>query len=314
VARMQLGDHDGIDDLIRGMAAAKAQGLLFERAIIQWDYVANLMDLAGAEDALEACMHALDEARRTGAQLWALAFRAGLIQRQYFTGDWDEALGEADGLQTTLLEAEDSLDLMVMQGPRAAMLAAKGQPEEAIEAVEWLLEQGRAAEMSWLAAYALVAAAAVRFGLGQPEAVRELLGELATHDVIDYTEFVPAVVRMAVAVGSIELARQITRDNTPLSPLREHEQVTCRALLAEQNRDHEAAAAGFADAAARWHEFGVPYEEAQALLGQGRCLAALGRAPEAAPVLEQGREIFERLGAKPALAETDELMQQVASA
>jgi len=35
---------------------------------------------------------------------------------------------------------------------------------------------------------------------------------------------------------------------------------------------------------------------------------ALGRAPEAAPVLEQAREIFAKLKAKPALAETDELL------
>jgi len=34
----------------------------------------------------------------------------------------------------------------------------------------------------------------------------------------------------------------------------------------------------------------------------------------AVPVLEQAREIFARLGAKPALAETDELMQQASSA
>jgi len=162
--------------------------------------------------------------------------------------------------------------------------------------------------MSWLAAYALVAAAAVRFELGQPEVVRELLGELATHDVIDYTEFVPAVVRMAVAVGNLELARQITRDNTPLSPLREHEQVTCRALLAEHSRDHEVAAAGFAEAASRWHGFGVPNEEAHALLGQGRCLVTLGRAPEAVAPLAAAREIFARLGAKPALAETEALL------
>ena len=50
----------------------------------------------------------------------------------------------------------------------------------------------------------------------------------------------------------------------------------------------------------------MPYEEAQALLGQGRCLVALGKAPEAAAPLAAAREIFARLGAKPALAETDE--------
>jgi hypothetical protein len=52
----------------------------------------------------------------------------------------------------------------------------------------------------------------------------------------------------------------------------------------------------------------MPYEEAQALLGQGRCLVALGRAPEAAPVLEGARRIFARLKARPALTETDALL------
>jgi len=45
-------------------------------------------------------------------------------------------------------------------------------------------------------------------------------------------------------------------------------------------------------------------------LGQGRCLVALGRAPEAAAPLVAAREIFSRLGAKPALAETDEWLQK----
>jgi hypothetical protein len=55
----------------------------------------------------------------------------------------------------------------------------------------------------------------------------------------------------------------------------------------------------------------VPYEEAQALLGRGRCLLALGRAPEAAQPLREAREIFARLGARPALEETDALLEQV---
>ena len=90
--------------------------------------------------------------------------------------------------------------------------------------------------------------------------------------------------------------------------------LTCRALLAEARGEHEAAAAGFADAAARWHDFGVPYEEGHALLGQGRCLVALGRAPEAAAPLAAAREIFARLGAKPALAETDEWLARTGPA
>ena len=94
----------------------------------------------------------------------------------------------------------------------------------------------------------------------------------------------------------------VAQDISPSSPFREHTRVTCCALLAEARGEHEAAAAGFADAAARWHDFGVPYEEGHALLGQGRCLVALDRAPEAAAPLAAAREIFARLGARPALA------------
>ena len=82
----------------------------------------------------------------------------------------------------------------------------------------------------------------------------------------------------------------------------------CQGSIAAARGEHEAAAAGFADAAARWRDFGVPYEEAQALLGQGRCLVALGRAPEAAAPLAAAREIFARLGAKPALEETEAVL------
>ena len=93
-----------------------------------------------------------------------------------------------------------------------------------------------------------------------------------------------------------------------LSPVDEHGIASARALLDEAGGVHEAAAAGFADAAARWLSFGVPYEEAHALLGQGRCLVALRRMGEAAPVLERARVIFARLAAAPALAETEALL------
>ena len=51
-------------------------------------------------------------------------------------------------------------------------------------------------------------------------------------------------------------------------------------------------------------------EQAFALLGQGRCLVALGRMTEAAQPLSLARDIFQELQAAPALAETDALLQQ----
>jgi hypothetical protein len=55
---------------------------------------------------------------------------------------------------------------------------------------------------------------------------------------------------------------------------------------------------------------GVVPEQAFALLGQGRCLVALGHLTEAVQPLNQARDIFQKLQAAPALAETDALLQQ----
>ena len=48
-------------------------------------------------------------------------------------------------------------------------------------------------------------------------------------------------------------------------------------------------------------------EHAYALLGQGRCLAALSK-PDAEAPLRAARELFASMGYKPALAETDALL------
>ncbi len=45
----------------------------------------------------------------------------------------------------------------------------------------------------------------------------------------------------------------------------------------------------------------MPYEEAHALLGRGRCLQALGYASEARQQFVAARDIFARLGAGPAV-------------
>jgi len=94
--------------------------------------------------------------------------------------------------------------------------------------------------------------------------------------------------------------------------LNDHVLCTVRAQLAEHAGDLGEAATAYVDVAARWHEFGNVPERAHALLGEGRCLLALGR-PAAEP-LQKARELYAGLGYKPALVETGELLAQVAAA
>ena len=184
--------------------------------------------------------------------------------------------------------------------------------------IAWVQEQSRACGEPDLLRRSALATSAVRHALGDAAGAAVALDEylrLISHRVdSDYALSLPMATRAVLGAGDVPLAEALAARVPPSVPLYRYALVTVEALLAEARGEHEAAAAGFADAAARWHDFGVPYEEAQALLGQGRCLVALGRAPEAAAPLAAAREIFARLGAKPALAETDEFMRQVASA
>jgi hypothetical protein len=83
----------------------------------------------------------------------------------------------------------------------------------------------------------------------------------------------------------------------------------CRAQLVEGIGDHARAGPLYGEAASRWQEFGNVPERAYALLGQGRCLAALGKSEAEAP-LREARELFTSMGYKRALAEADALLTQ----
>ena len=99
----------------------------------------------------------------------------------------------------------------------------------------------------------------------------------------------------------------------PRTPLVEHALCACRAEQAEAAGDHAEAVALYAEAAERWRTFGNVPERAYALLGQGRCLAALGQ-PEAQKPLREARELFASMGYRPALAETDALLERTTAA
>jgi hypothetical protein len=116
------------------------------------------------------------------------------------------------------------------------------------------------------------------------------------------------VVRTAVAIGEPALAEHLAAGGPPKVPIDAAAKATITAILTEARGDLQSAADAYADAAGRWERLGVVPEQAFALLGEGRCVATLGRSSEALPVLQQARQIFTRLGAAPALAETDALL------
>jgi len=81
---------------------------------------------------------------------------------------------------------------------------------------------------------------------------------------------------------------------------------------ASERADPENEAANlYADAAERWLDFGNKPECAFALLGQGRCLTALGNHADAEAPLREARELFASMGYQPALTETQALLHRL---
>ena len=125
-----------------------------------------------------------------------------------------------------------------------------------------------------------------------------------------YVESLPDMVGTALAAGDDDLAARLARDVDPIWPLHQHALTTAQALLAEHRGERAEAADLFAQAAEGWERFQMPWERAQALLGWGRCLLALGRPAEATPAIRQARELFATLGARPGVRETDALLER----
>ena len=147
---------------------------------------------------------------------------------------------------------------------------------------------------------------------GQDEAAAALLAEIeATPDGRGsqyYAVYLPMMVRAAVTLGNPQLAERLVAGHQPRYPIAEHALVTANAVSPRRAVSSTPPPTAIA-AAKRWEQFGAILEQAYALLGQGRCLTALGRPAQATEALRGARAIYQTLRAAPALAETDTLLQ-----
>ena len=228
-------------------------------------------------------------------------------------GELDEALEVAADLAARI-EDEDVFDLSAARMTQARILALRGQAEQVADSFEWIESTCRSLGKPQDVVPGLASTALARAGLGQGGAAARLLAEVEATPharmTVLYPVFLPAMVRTALAIGETSLAERLVSGLQPRYLYAEHALVAANAALAEARGDLQAAVDAYAESADRWERFGVVPEQAFASLGQGRCLLRLSRPAEASPALQRARGTFERLGAAPALAEIDALLQE----
>jgi class 3 adenylate cyclase/tetratricopeptide (TPR) repeat protein len=308
-ARCYLGERQGLEDVRRALALALEQGqgryaavLHNNLAVVSWQY-------EGPQAALAACRVGIDFCERRGIAEYTLGISSMSTTFLAELGQPEQALAEAEPLAERL-QAAGHVGFSEPRALQLRLLAERGAHEHA-PAPDELVARAREGGEPQLCALAFAAAARLLLAQGQGQQAQELLAELEQITGIRadpyYASFLPGLVRTALALGDADLASRLVDAVQPVTPLAEHALAASRAQLAEAAGDHAQAAALYAEAAKRWREFGNVPERAYALLGHGRCLAALG-APEAEQPLREARELFASMSYKPALAETEALL------
>jgi class 3 adenylate cyclase/tetratricopeptide (TPR) repeat protein len=313
MARCALGEADGLDDVRRGLQLALEQGLGRETAVIYGNLAGVIELYQGPQACRDTSQEAIAFCERRGITEIAMQNRAFDPILLAELGQTEQALAEAGPVADRLQAAGD----MAWLPPRALqlrLLAETGTFQHAPEP-EPLLAAAREIGLPDVIAIAFAAAAQLQLSQGQRQHAHALLRELHQLDPggADLVSGLPTLQRTALALDDAPLAQQLSASIEPLTPLHECALASAQAQLAEAARQHPDAVQLYHEAAERWREFGNVPERAYALLGQGRCLTALGKA-EAEEPLREAQELFASMGYKPALAETEALLRKSGAA
>ena len=317
-ARASGGDPGGLAEMERALALFLEQRAGKEAATLQNNLAIARYPLEGPARSLAALEQGLAFCAQRGLADVARFMESDCPGLLVELGRPEQALERA-GRLAAALEASGATHVLIwVRAFELATQLARGEFEAAPPGIaDWLVETVRADASADVTVEALTAAAAARLAAGASEQARALLAELeqtpGARQTSYYSRQLPAMLRTALDDDDPELAERLVEGIEPIFPLREHALCAAHAQLAEHAGDHAGAATLYAEAAARWQEFGNVPERAYALLGQGRCLQALSE-PAAEQPLREAAELFSSMGYNPALAEIEALLQQTTSA
>ena len=296
VARIDLGDRDGIEDLRAALQLSLELGLPAEDTAIAYGNVGeqeSLESLARGRELVEA---GLEFARSRGHIHHVIYSRRLLLRFMFHEGLWDDLLREADELlEWDRARGGSQLELWVLASS-AFVLVNRGQASRAVAMIEEALPQAREigdpqTVRPLLAVGALAACAATDLKTGDL-----LLSEYVARSAIGLDDEDAAWVAMAaVAVGGAARVEEFLGGWNPWSTCGRAARAHGLALAAEAAGRLGEAARHFAEAADGWQAWGSVPLRAYALVGLGNCAGD-------ALALAEGLEIFAELGATPVVA------------
>jgi len=317
-SRCELGDSGGVEDLRRALEESLALGLGQETVRAHINLAGRTWLLEGPAKGLEVQRAGIAFGERRGLMGPVMWTKGETMWTLFDLGEWDELVRGADELLTwEQVHGESYFGVMALSY-KANVLARRGELPEAASLSAAFLPRARKIADPQILVPALAIAALIEQERGHRSEALELVGQFdaATRErTQDRTDLLPEVLRVCAASRAVEAAERLLEVAPESSTRAQHALVTARATLAEIHAEPDEASRLYAEAAERWVEFGNAVEHAYALLGFARCDLAMGKAGGDVEVaLAQARGIFERLGARPLIAETDGLLAGQAAA
>jgi tetratricopeptide (TPR) repeat protein len=306
--RAAQGDVGGIEDLNRSIALARAADDT-ELVTRQLNNLAiSIWPFEGPSRALEFAREAVLVAWRRGlAGIGSLSLST-VFECLYDMGEWSELVVEGEAFLAGT--QGDEWSRAFAQSGLELVRASRG--EQATSELDGLVDLTFRYGEPQMMLLALLAAASGAAQCGDYRAAQARLAQLENvpdlREQWSYPRYLASCIRLAIALGDLEVAERLRRGVQPLTPLHRHAILAAEAALAESRGDRVESVELYTRAAEGWHTFGHVPEDAYAELGRGRCLAVLERPVDAADALRVAREMFVSLGAVPALAEIDELL------
>jgi class 3 adenylate cyclase/tetratricopeptide (TPR) repeat protein len=308
ISLANLGDPKSVPDLRVSLALSMELGLDTDTYITYHNLIWAL-NTENPSSALELADEALSLLRTRGLAEGEALTHAYRLETLFLLGRWDELLAKADEI---IAEAKRSTNwhiILTAAISKAWVLSLRGSQTEAGEFADDLCA-GR--KDRWLYALAIPRIRGRRASGRSAEAARlvEDTIEALEAEGTPLLEFLGDMARETIAIGRADLLLRCGPLSAGGVRSARHGRQSWKGLWAEANERYDEAFNNFTRAERGWAKFGNPYERAQALVGQARCLLALERSAEAITQLGEARETFSVLGAGPALHETDSLLRR----
>ncbi len=312
-ARCYLGEPDGLGDLERAQKLLVERGAGRDATVAAYNRAGVVARIEGPAAGLAVFDEVIALGESRGIDAVVLATRATRLDELVKAGRLADVLSEAD---SALAGVVSTGNVFILHPAQAAVALAHVEVGEAAQArglAETALTGARGMANPGVFVAASSVALWVRIVDGEFEGARALLAEIAAGygDVGDALGRLPLNVRSAVRLGAVEVAERMCEGLEPALPEHEAALVAAQAEIAEARGDLRRAAEVFRAAASRWELLGAGLEHAYAVLGEGRCLAALGDASTEA-TLRDARQLFAAMGSRPRVEDCDALLAQAA--